>query len=76
MPERAGCPLASRGSRSLERLFFGSYKNAPRGWPSIDPGNSFAGYWGEVLTVAAEAAGIAALVIDGGVRDIAALTAR
>ena len=34
------------------------------------------GYWGEVLTVAAEAAGIAGLVIDGGVRDIAALTAR
>ncbi|EON18258.1 dimethylmenaquinone methyltransferase [Cupriavidus sp. GA3-3] len=29
-----------------------------------------------MLTVAAEAAGIAALVIDGGVRDIAALTAR
>jgi 4-hydroxy-4-methyl-2-oxoglutarate aldolase len=29
-----------------------------------------------VLTVAAEAAGVAGLVIDGGVRDIAALTAR
>lgn len=35
-----------------------------------------AGYWGEVLTVAAEAAGVAGLVIDGGVRDIAALRAR
>jgi 4-hydroxy-4-methyl-2-oxoglutarate aldolase len=35
-----------------------------------------AGYWGEVLTVAAEAAGVVGLVIDGGVRDIAALTAR
>jgi 4-hydroxy-4-methyl-2-oxoglutarate aldolase len=31
------------------------------------------GYWGEVLTTAAEAAGIAALVIDGTVRDVAAL---
>jgi 4-hydroxy-4-methyl-2-oxoglutarate aldolase len=31
------------------------------------------GYWGEVLTIAAEAAGLAALVIDGTVRDVAAL---
>jgi 4-hydroxy-4-methyl-2-oxoglutarate aldolase len=32
------------------------------------------GYWGEVLTTAAEARGVAGLVIDGCVRDIAALT--
>jgi 4-hydroxy-4-methyl-2-oxoglutarate aldolase len=31
------------------------------------------GYWGEVLTTAAEAAGIVGLVIDGTVRDIRAL---
>jgi 4-hydroxy-4-methyl-2-oxoglutarate aldolase len=36
-------------------------------------GDSVRGYWGEVLTTAAEAAGIVALVIDGEVRDIAAI---
>ncbi|AYQ43934.1 MULTISPECIES: RraA family protein [Burkholderia cepacia complex] len=42
----------------------------------VSTGGFVSGYWGEVLTVAAEAAGIIGLVIDGGVRDIAALTAR
>ncbi|HDS1818631.1 TPA: dimethylmenaquinone methyltransferase [Pseudomonas putida] len=42
----------------------------------VGTGNFVSGYWGEVLTVAAEAAGVIGLVIDGGVRDIAALRRR
>ncbi|WOS62002.1 RraA family protein [Sinorhizobium fredii] len=52
-------------------------EKAPRGSILVVATGGFvAGYWGEVLTVAAEAAGVLGLVIDGGVRDIAALTAR
>ena len=36
-------------------------------------GESARGYWGEVLTTAAEAAGLTALVIDGEVRDVKAI---
>lgn len=52
-------------------------ERAPRGCVLVVSASGFvAGYWGEVLTVAAEAAGVAGLVIDGGVRDIVAMTAR
>lgn len=40
------------------------------------PGERERGFWGEVLTVAAMARGLAGLVIDGCVRDTAALRAR
>jgi 4-hydroxy-4-methyl-2-oxoglutarate aldolase len=51
-------------------------EKVPRGSVLCVATSSFvAGYWGEVLTVAAQAAGVVGLVTDGGVRDIAALAA-
>jgi 4-hydroxy-4-methyl-2-oxoglutarate aldolase len=35
-----------------------------------------AGHWGEITTVAAQARGVAGLVINGGVRDVAAIARR
>ena len=49
-------------------------ERAPRGSVLVvTTDNHIAGYWGEVLTVAAKAAGVRGLIIDGGVRDIAAV---
>jgi len=48
---------------------------APQGsaWVVDVSGVPDRGYWGEVLTMAAESRSLAGLVIDGGVRDTAAL---
>jgi len=42
----------------------------------VDASGYVAGYWGEVLAVAAEARKIAGIIIDGGVRDVDALERR
>lgn len=50
-------------------------ERAPQGSVLVVGTHNFvAGYWGEVLTVAAQAVGLVGLVIDGGVRDVAAMT--
>jgi 4-hydroxy-4-methyl-2-oxoglutarate aldolase len=39
----------------------------------VDAHGHLAGYWGEVMTTAAQARGVTGLVIDGGARDTSAL---
>lgn len=69
------CPLTCSPGDNL--AIHVAMERAPRGSVLVVAACGFvAGYWGEILTVAAEAAGIIGLVTDGGARDIAALAAR
>lgn len=55
--------------RGLERC--------PAGWVLVAAGGgAIVGYWGEILTVAAQERGVAGFVVDGGARDIDALQDR
>lgn len=55
--------------RGLERC--------PAGWVLVAAGGgAVVGYWGEILTVAAQLRGVAGFVVDGGARDVDALQGR
>ncbi|MEU7433852.1 RraA family protein [Streptomyces sioyaensis] len=49
---------------------------APGSVLAVNGRGGLVGYWGEILTVAAQYQGIAGVVIDGGARDVTELQAR
>lgn len=65
-------PVAAQAGDNLA-LHHGLEAAGPGDVLVVDGGGAPFGYWGEVMAVAAQARGIAGLVIDGGVRDIAHL---
>lgn len=74
-PHAAGVTLAGRAYPVLSPagdnlwLHHAIYRAAPGDVLVVATGDREFGYWGEVMAVAAQARGIAGLVIDGGVRD-------
>ncbi|MBN9128832.1 MAG: dimethylmenaquinone methyltransferase [Paenarthrobacter ureafaciens] len=67
-------PVAARLGDNLA-LHWGVADAEPGDVLMVDAGGGEFGYWGEVMAVAAQARGIAGLVIDGGVRDTRELAA-
>ena len=65
-------PVAAQAGDNLA-LHHGLEAAGPGDVLVVDGGGASFGYWGEVMAVAAQARGIAGLVIDGGVRDTAQL---
>ncbi|MCE4026306.1 4-carboxy-4-hydroxy-2-oxoadipate aldolase/oxaloacetate decarboxylase [Microbacterium sp. Au-Mic1] len=65
-------PVAAQAGDNLA-LHHGLEAAGPGDVLVVDAGGAPFGYWGEVMAVAAQARGIAGLVIDGGVRDTAQL---
>lgn len=61
-------PVAARLGDNLA-LHWGIAHAEPGDVLVVDAGGGQHGYWGEVMAVAAQARGIAGLIIDGGVRD-------
>lgn len=61
-------PVSARVGDNLA-LHWGIADAQPGDVLVVDAGGGAYGYWGEVMTVAAQARGIAGLIIDGGVRD-------
>jgi len=67
----AGPAFTVQGAAGDNLVLHRAVVAAPAGHVLVaDVGSGVFGHWGEVLTVAARARGIAGLVIDGGVRDI------
>lgn len=65
-------PVAAQAGDNLA-LHHGLEAAGPGDVLVVDGGGAPFGYWGEVMAAAAQARGIAGLVIDGGVRDTAQL---
>lgn len=61
-------PVSARIGDNLA-LHWGVADAEPGDVLMVDAGGGSYGYWGEVMTVAAQARGITGLIIDGGVRD-------
>lgn len=73
----AGVAVTARCAPGDNLAVHRAVADAPPGAVIVVSANGVpAGYWGEILTVAAQARGVIGVVMDGGVRDTAALARR